>query len=178
MPGEFTAGTNEGPHLRTSLHHVSLIQIVGLRTEYRVEVRHNGGRGVGKRLVLLDEDDRVGGVQGRLGKFDGQVPGGNAVAFLEWRRLIDAFAVEDGTVLAAKVLHLPGFARTSQGEMLARQSGVVGIAKFIGARPAKRDAIAIERHRDILAIDVADYQFAGRNLRQEVSVTSLTRMPR
>ena len=85
--------------------------------------------------------------------------------------LIDALAVQDGAVLAAEVLHLPGVAVAGEGEVLARQTGVVGIAELIGAGPAEGDAIAIERHHHVLAIDVADYQFAGSHLRQEVSVT-------
>src|SRR5580700_9151971 len=172
MPGQFAAGADQGAHLRAALHDVSLVQVVGLRTEHGVEVRHHGGRGGGKLIGLFDEDHGVVGAQPGVGEFDGQMAGGNAVAFLERSGFVDALAVQHGAVFAAQVLHLPGVAMAGQGEVLARQAGVVGIAQLVGPRPAERDAVAIERHHYVLAVDVADYQFAGRHLRQEVSVAS------
>jgi hypothetical protein len=173
MPGKLASGADQRPHLGTALHHVGLIQIVGLRTQHRVEVRHDRGRRGRERLGLFDEDHRIVGVRVPFGKFDGQVPGGNTIALFENCGPIDALAVYHGAVLAAQVFNLPGIAIAGQSQVLPRQSGVVGITKLVRARPAQRDAVAIERNHHVLAIDVADYQFAGRHLRQEASVTFL-----
>ena len=70
-----------------------------------------------------------------------------------------ALAVEQSAVLAAQILDAPVVAGAHQRHVLARKPGVVGIAQFAGAGAAQRDAVAVQRHRDGFALQIANDQF-------------------
>ena len=56
--------------------------------------------------------------------------------------------------------------RARQRQVLARKTGVVGIAQLVRARSAEGDPVAIERHRNGLAVNVTDDEFLRSGLKR------------
>jgi hypothetical protein len=77
---------------------------------------------------------------------DDQVPGCNLITKLQAAASCDAVSIDESAILAGQVGYRPVFTCFLEDQVLAGESGILGVTKVVLERPSKGITEALQRH--------------------------------